>query len=421
MNQPSLSLTEVLKHVRIHADDGQWREAEALCSQLFELLPDSLLQATAWHWISVLRLQQRHNEACCVLHRLLQRLPWGCAIEGQRPARVVVVQGLDSLRRSHVQFRSVPWGRPDFQITCGHFDIHALLSPDELVVDHLYVGPALEQRQFDSIQDRLGSYQVIINSIADPACESPSLEIACRLLAGHRNVINPPQLVQQTERDLIADCLRELPGLVVPAMLRIEELDEPARSELHQRLEHSRSGLILRPLDSQTGLGMQRVVDPVALDAWLDVRPGNSLFASDYHDFRMGNRLFCKYRVFVIDGELLPEHMICARHWNLHSEDRYSLMDSTPLLREAEQQFLQDPAAVLGQHNIELLRAIGERTRLDYIGIDFALLSCGDLLLFEANPAMRLNSDHCTAFPYLQPHMDSVRRAFCARINRMLS
>lgn len=419
MNHPIPSLSGVHERIRTYAETGQWDEAETLCNQLFELLPDSLLRGTAAYWISLLRLQNRHNEACCVLHRFLQRLPWGKAVDGCQPAPVLLVHGLDSLRRCNVQFLSKPWDALDFLITSGHFDCHALLGAASFGIDHLYVGPQTDPQHLAEIRDRLGNYQVIVNSIADPACESPSLDVVGSLLAGRRNVINPPQLVLQAERDLLADCLREVPGVHMPRVLRYEQVDEETRASLHAWLEHSRSGLILRPIESQTGHGMERVVDPVMLDAWLDLRPDSGLFACNYQDFRRAG-LFHKYRVFVIDGQLLPEHLICARHWNLHSEDRYSLMDSTPALRETEQRFLLDPLCTLGEQAIDSLLMIAERTQLDYVGIDFTQLADGSLLVFEANPAMRLNYDHCASFPYLRPHLDAVSETFCSMIQGML-
>lgn len=411
------TLPQALERVRQHAAACEWQAAEFLCRQLFEGLPDRLLYPAASHWIDVLRGQQRHAEACNVLHMYLSRLPWTRPVGEQPEARVLLLYGLDSVARGDVLFYGQPWKGLSFAVNAGHFDSASLLRNADFSVDRLFLPSQLTPAQQQSLRERLQHYGIIINTIADPASEGPALELAVTLLEGMDNVLNPPQRVLETRRNQVADRLRGLPGLCVP---RLQCLPRTARDALHDILDHCRAGLIMRPVNSQTGIGMQRVLDPVAMDAWLDAQPDEQVYAIDYHDFRERNGLFRKYRMFAIGGRLLPEHMIATRQWNVHSCDRYPLMDETPQLRDAEAAFLADPASVIGQQGLRTLQAVAEHMGLDYLGIDFALLPGGDLLLFESNPAMRLNYDHCAHFPYLQPWLDAVGHAFCAMVRERL-
>jgi hypothetical protein len=61
---------------------------------------------------------------------------------------------------------------------------------------------------------------------------------------------------------------------------------------------------------------------------------------------------------------------------------------------------------------VRTLSAALDTLALDYLGIDFAQLADGRLLVFEANPAMRLNYTPCEQFPYLRGYLDRIAQAF---------
>jgi len=55
------------------------------------------------------------------------------------------------------------------------------------------------------------------------------------------------------------------------------------------------------------------------------------------------------------------------------------------------------------------------RIGLDYFGIDCALDSCGDLLVFEVNASMLVHDDNAE-FPYKDPHVRAIKAAFDAML-----
>ena len=64
-------------------------------------------------------------------------------------------------------------------------------------------------------------------------------------------------------------------------------------------------------------------------------------------------------------------------------------MSSDPSLQEQEKRFLNDPESCIGPNALCALEQIQKLIGLDYFGIDFALDVSGDLIVFEANAAMR--------------------------------
>ena len=93
-------------------------------------------------------------------------------------------------------------------------------------------------------------------------------------------------------------------------------------------------------------------------------------------------------------------------------------MSSTPSTQEDENRFLTDPAAYLGPKAIEALYAIYDTIELDFFGIDFTLDSERNVIVFEANAAMRHNFDHAGNFPYTRPHLEKVSEAFASMVER---
>jgi hypothetical protein len=69
-------------------------------------------------------------------------------------------------------------------------------------------------------------------------------------------------------------------------------------------------------------------------------------------------------------------------------------------------------AEYMGEDRLSALVALHERINLDLFGVDFALLSSGEILVFEANVAMRHNYDYVELAPQIKPALDRVGAAF---------
>jgi hypothetical protein len=215
--------------------------------------------------------------------------------------------------------------------------------------------------------------------------------------------------VAVTTRDQVAARLADWPGIVAPRCRRTDALDA---AQLQAAWAASPGGLIVRPLNSQTGTGVRRISNAAEIPDVVSELAGQPAYVTDYHEFGDPHGQYVKLRFFLVGGELFPEHRIVADRWNIHSAERNRLMRGQADLQAAERRFLEDPAAVLGPDAIRTLQAALAQFGLDYIGCDLAQLPDARLLVFEANPAMRVNYDHSAEFPYLRPHLDRISQAF---------
>ena len=74
---------------------------------------------------------------------------------------------------------------------------------------------------------------------------------------------------------------------------------------------------------------------------------------------------------------------------------------------------MEDPAGYIGAENVGKLTALAPLTGLDFLGVDFNILKSGSVVIFEANPAMRVMQNRLVPdFPYLAGPCEEIHRAF---------
>ena len=71
----------------------------------------------------------------------------------------------------------------------------------------------------------------------------------------------------------------------------------------------------------------------------------------------------------------------------------------------------------LGRERLAALMQFMARIGLDFCGIDFGIGPQGQVVVFEANPAMRHHYDHVAVAPYIKPAHDRASEAF----NKMIA
>ena len=235
---------------------------------------------------------------------------------------------------------------------------------------------------------RLPPHAVIFNAIGDADLCVPALEAAMRLIAQSKApVINNPRAVMKTGRIDNAARLAALPGVVTPKTLRVP------RSALARPEGTAWIGacglvfpLLLRSPGYHTGRNFVLVQGSTDLAEAASALPGDDLLVIEYLDARGADGNARKYRVMMIDGKMFPLHLAISGNWKVHYFT--SAMAENPDHRNEEMAFLRDMPAVLGAKAVTALGAICDTLGLDYAGVDFAVNSSGDLLLFEANATM---------------------------------
>jgi glutathione synthase/RimK-type ligase-like ATP-grasp enzyme len=238
----------------------------------------------------------------------------------------------------------------------------------------------------------LSTYRYIMTMVAEPERNPQVLQNISRLVRGVRaKIINRPDAILQSTRDLVARKLAGIEGLAVPRTARLRA-GKPAMAMRAVAKAGVSFPVILRKTGTHKGqiVGLMRTAD----EAHAALVEGSEHFATEFVDFRSPDGLYRKYRAFFIGRHIIFRHMLVSDEWNVHAKDRQRFMASRPdLMAEEEAMFAQAegafPATIL-----ETLRKVRDRMNLDFFGMDFGLLADGRVLLFEANACMNF-------FPFL--------------------
>jgi len=236
-----------------------------------------------------------------------------------------------------------------------------------------------------------------------------------QLLAGwSKPVINAPGKIPATERGVASALLHNVPGLLMPPTLRAsrEELQAIASgaTQLPELFDDCDFPIIARPVGSYGGHGLEKIESPEGIAGFLAKLDGATFFLSNFIDYSGADGLFRKIRIALIDGVPFACHMAVSANWMIHyvNADMY-----TDAQRRAEEAVFMDNFDAFAERHRAALRAIYERTSLDYVCIDCAETPDGRLLLFEVDHVMVIHAmDPEDMFPHKQVHMAKVRDAF---------
>ena len=247
----------------------------------------------------------------------------------------------------------------------------------------------------------LPPHDLVFNAIGDADRCGIALQRAAALLERTRApVINLPARITPTTRAGNAR-LGRLEGVTTPRILTL------SRRDLSRGLPDGFGfPVLLRSPGFHTGQNFVRLEDTADLRAALRTLPGESLTLIEPLDARGADGAWRKYRVMLVGGAILPLHLAISPHWKVHHFT--ADMQDRPAHRAEEAAFLDDMTGVLGQAAVASLQRIADALGLDYGGIDFAVGTQGEILLFEANATMTV------ALPAISSVWDYRRRAVSA-------
>ncbi len=254
------------------------------------------------------------------------------------------------------------------------------------------------------------TYGVLFNAISDPDASPNALAQAGRLVARLGvPLINPPAAIAGTTRDRMAAILSGIDGLRVPETRRLLRTATPDFS----------GPVLVRSTGSHGGANVavaQTVSDVKAMAAAL---PTAEIYLTQFVDVRARDGLYRKLRLVFVDGVIYPVHLAIGDHWLGHYFRTQMAANAT--LRAEEAAFLRDPQTYLGRIAWAALRAIQNRVRLDYFGIDGALDRDGELVLFECNAAMLVrHADRPAMFDYKRKPAELIRAAVGDMLDRVI-
>ncbi len=226
-------------------------------------------------------------------------------------------------------------------------------------------------------------------------------------------IINAPQHVYSSERNTASLLLQNVPGLQISPALHLTRtaLEEIAcgNVSLPDAVAGHHFPIILRPIGTHGGHGLQKLDAPSDVAAYLAEMNEPDFFLSQFVDYSADDGQFRKFRVVLIDGEAYACHMGISSHWMIHYVNAGMYEDAAKRAEEAV--FLNHFAEFVQRHRVAL-DTIYQRTGLDYLGIDCAETKDGQFLVFEIDPAMVIHAmDDEVLFPNKQFHMRKVTDA----------
>ncbi len=227
----------------------------------------------------------------------------------------------------------------------------------------------------------------LINYIAEPdACRlalQAALENASRL---DRLWFNHPRHVIDSTRDRVSEKLKGIGGLIVPPTIRLKPKRAADILSALRNSEIDRPTLV-RIVGNHSGETLTRVANDRDEDA-VSALPwgGRELYVTQFHDFRDADGRYRKWRIAVIGGVPILNHVFIGSSWIVSGDRR--LWDAQVQL-EVEEHYRMFPARV-SQFIGAIVEQIYSRLKLDYFGIDCAVTADDSIVLFEANACMDL-------------------------------
>jgi len=289
-----------------------------------------------------------------------------------------------------------------------------LLEGSDIALSTLYIVPG------QSLPSPLPEHDLAIVT----ACEADGnravlAEIERLLPSWPKPVLNMPEQIASLSRERLHGLMKNVPGLVMPATVRIDRttLGEIAagRVQLTAHLADGAFPLIVRPLDSHAGRGLQKIDGAAALVRYLSERPERGFYISRFVDYRSPDGLFRKYRIVFIGGKAYACHMAIADQWMIYYLN--AGMSESPAKKIEEERFMTGFDHEFSKRHHAALAGIADRVDLDYFGIDCAQTAEGSLLLFEADIAMIVHlMDSPTVFPYKVTQMKKLFADFVAML-----
>jgi hypothetical protein len=291
-----------------------------------------------------------------------------------------------------------------------------LLAGSSIALTTLYVLPG------EPLPATLPEHDVAIVAIGESDEHRIVLAEVEKLVASWpRPVLNRPERVVPLAREHLCHLLQDVPGLVMPLTARLDRVTcerlEGGEVALGDVLADGVFPLIMRPVNSHAGLGLERLDDPSAIGPYLAGRPEEEFYLSRFVDYRSADGLYRKYRIVFVGGRPFACHMALADQWRIWYLN--AGMRENAEKRAAEAQFMASFDEDFARRHAAAFDALVARIGLDYFAIDCAEMPNGDLLVFEADIAMIVHDmDDGRIYPYKPPQMRKVFDAFRAMLQR---
>ncbi len=288
--------------------------------------------------------------------------------------------------------------------------IEFLLEDADVALNIVYVTSRLD------LPAVLPDHDVLFVAVAESEPNIPLLEkIQAAVADWPHPVLNRPERIAMLSRDGNCARLKSVAGLDMPVTVRLSrhQMQQICTRELTMSsvLGDGDFPVIVRPVDSHAGQGLEKLDDVTAIEDYLSRMAELEFYVSRFVDYRSSDGQYRKYRIVLIEGRAYICHMGISSHWMIHYLN--AGMAESAEKRAEEARFMADFDTDFALRHAGALHQIGERLGLDYVGIDCAQSADGSLLIFEVDSCMIVHAvDPEDVFPYKQPQMRKVFAAF---------
>ena len=278
--------------------------------------------------------------------------------------------------------------------------VEFLLENSDIALDIVYVTP---ERPLPAL---LPEHDVLFVAIAQSDENMPLLASIAKATAQWPcPVVNKPDRIALLSRNIACILLQDLANVSMPVTLRLP------RSALEGLTTQAMFPVIVRPVDSHAGQGLEKIQNNAELADYLANRSNDEFYLSSFIDYRNSDGLFRKYRIVLIKGKPFLCHLAISEHWMIHYLN--AGMSESADKRAEEAQVMVSFDDNFAARHAQAFSEINERVGLDYLGIDCGETPDGKLLIFEIDSCMIVHAmDSEALYPYKQPQMHKVFSAF---------
>jgi len=236
-----------------------------------------------------------------------------------------------------------------------------------------------------------------------------------------RPVLVRPEGILRTSRENAYALLKDAPGVYASPTVQTtrQKLEAFCAGQLALQdvLPGGAFPIIIRPLDSHAGHGLEKVADLPELARYLTASAETDFFIASFIDYSGPDGLYRKYRVVLIDGVPFAGHMGVSSHWMIHYLNA-GMVESAEK-RAEEEAFMRDFDTGFAQRQQLGLQSVQERFGLEYLVMDCAETPDGALFVFEVDSGAVVHSmDPPDMFAYKVPAMQKIFDAFRAMLKR---
>ncbi|HEY8025815.1 MAG TPA: RimK family alpha-L-glutamate ligase [Burkholderiaceae bacterium] len=280
-----------------------------------------------------------------------------------------------------------------------------LVQDSDIALDLLFLDP------YAPFPDSLPEHDLLFVAVGESAGSHSLLQkIAAAAAKFPAPFINHPERIARLSRGNVSTMLASLPGIEIPATVQVTRA-QLNRADPLALLPDGEFPLIIRPLDSHAGQGLEKIDNVAALELYLREREESDYFLSRFIDYRNADGLYRKYRIVIVDGWAYAGHMALSSHWMIHYLN--AQMSDSAQKREEEAAFMAQFDSDFGLRHRAALDGIARTAGLDYLVIDCAESATGKLLVFEIDSAAVIHAmDSAEVFPYKQAQAQKIFDAF---------